>query len=651
MTGPLDLAQAKVRYPVTLTGCTFERIVLTEASFPQLHLVDCKVGEPDHWTGELEASHLGITDGDLRLTGFHGVVDVGGAHIRDDLHLEGAQLATKPGDTYSLKATNMRLGGNLCCSTSEEASHDSGSRQARFRARGTLLLEDARIDGSVYLINAALGRARKEPEYAVSADGLTVGGSLHASGLKAHGQIRLVDATIGGPCNFRGARVHRSDARARRYEGAVLLDRAGIDGSLYCDGGFVCRGTFHAKGMRVSASAWFNGATITASAKADGAAVQLDRAVVGAVLSLERSSARHRADRYARRYRQRAAPEEPVDERLRFWTDGAVTLTGAQVGLDVRLDVTGVAGTETELVESGEDKRATVIADLTRLRTTILRLSAERGPARRARDGGLIDLSQAELVVLWDQDAVWQAADPNTGAPGGLHYVLKGLRYEAVHANDVPFDPRLRWLAASACYARSGSRPDREIAGYTVGAPAPQPYDQFAAAYAAAGKDEDYRSILKKKNKEVERHRRAVPRDLSLSRRLRAKNATVSALTSVWNFLQNFFIGYGYRPLRALLSLLAFWAIGVVTFFAVPPDPYARQTVITDKAAELPRMNWVEHLTYPADLLIPLVGFGEKDRWHPSDSWTAFLASSLVVAGWFLGATVLVSVTRVVRRQ
>ncbi|MER7705947.1 hypothetical protein ABTX81_24015 [Kitasatospora sp. NPDC097605] len=650
MTGSLDLAQAKVGYPVTLTDCTFERIVLTEADFPQLHLVHCKVGEPDHWAGELEASHLSITGGDLELTRFHGVVNLGGAHIRDDLHLEGARLAAKAGDTYALKATNLRLGGNFCGSSTKQVAHASGGpRRARFRARGTLLLEDARIDGSVYLIDAVIGRTRKEPKYAVSADGMTVGGSLYGSRLEAHGQVRLVGATIGGSCEFRGARIHRGDERAQPHEGAVMMDRAGVDGSLFCDRGFVCTGTFHAKGMRVSTTANFNGATIIAGEKSGGAALQLDRSVVGGVISMDRGGTTRRTGDYARRYRRRIAPGEPADGKLRFWTEGAVTLTGAKVGLDVHLDITGVRGDETALTGSGKEESVTVVADLTRLQTTILRLSAEQGPARRAPDGGLVDLTQAKLVVLWDQNTVWQG--PGPPARGGLCYVLKGLQYDAVHANDVPFGPRLRWLATSACYARSGRATDREIASYTVGAPAPQPYDQFAAAYGAAGRDDDSRTVLLKKNEEIERHRRKVPRDHTGPWWQRAKDVVVAKLTTVWNFFQRYLIGYGYRPLRALVSLLILWGIGVIVFFLVPPDPYVRQTVITEKAAELPPMNWVEHFTYPADLLIPLVGFGEKDRWHPADSGTAFLASALVVAGWFLGATVLVSITRVVRRQ
>ncbi|MEV6977157.1 hypothetical protein [Kitasatospora sp. NPDC093806] len=647
VTGSLDLAQARVEHPVALIDCVFEEIVLTEASFPQLSLVDCRVGTAEPWNGELKACHLSITGGDLHLDRFQGVIDLGGAHIRDDLHLEGARLSAKAGETHSLRAANLRIGGNLCIGNSQDVAHERpapGDRDGgRFEAAGTILLEDARIDGSAYFNGAAIGRAEAEPQYAVSGDGMVVGGSFYGSGLETHGQLRLVGATIGGACEFHGTRVHRSDANARPGEGAVMLDRADIGGSLFCDNGFLCAGTFRAVGLKVSASAVFNGATVTAGGKSDGAALQLDRAVIGRLLLREGTAPDDEVAARVREFRRTPAADGAADQELRFWAEGAVTLTGAQVGQDVHLDVTGIAGTTADL--GGTPGGATVIADLARLQTTVLRLSG--GTGRRAPEGALIDLTQAKLVVLWDENEVWQKA---AGTAGGLHYVLKGLRYEAIHTSGVPFGLRQEWLAESARYVRSATRPGRERASYVRGAPAPQPYDQLAAAYTAAGHDRDAQNILLRKNQEIEHHRRSIARDAP-NRRTKLQRMAAGFLPRLWNVIQNVFIGYGYRPGKALLWLLGLWLAAVAVFCVYPPDPYLRQAVVTEETTELPGMNWVEHCTYPADLLIPLVGFGEKERWHPSTDETNFLASFLVVSGWFLGATVLVSVTRVVRRQ
>ncbi|MFJ3794220.1 hypothetical protein [Kitasatospora sp. NPDC090091] len=262
--------------------------------------------------------------------------------------------------------------------------------------------------------------------------------------------------------------------------------------------------------------------------------------------------------------------------------------------------------------------------------------------------GNLCATTDQEVSLLWDHEDVWLGADRDSA---GLRYVLKGMRYEAVHASGVPFERRLDWLAESAHYARSVHQANREIASYTTGAPAPQAFDQLASAYVAAGKDDDSRSILLRKNQAIELHRRTVPRPQQVIRRVKLKNWCVAVATRAWNVTQDLFIGYGYRPSRALFSLIVLWAVGVAVFFLWPPDPYVRQAVIAQHVPELPRMNWVEHLTYPVDLLIPLVGFGERDRWHPATAGTTFLASVLVIAGWFLGATLLVSITRVVRRK
>ncbi len=52
---------------------------------------------------------------------------------------------------------------------------------------------------------------------------------------------------------------------------------------------------------------------------------------------------------------------------------------------------------------------------------------------------------------------------------------------------------------------------------------------------------------------------------------------------------------------------------------------------------------------HTADLLVPIVDFGNKGRWHMggADKW---VATAFIAAGWILATTVAAGVTRMLRR-
>src|SRR5438046_730476 len=111
--------------------------------------------------------------------------------------------------------------------------------------------------------------------------------------------------------------------------------------------------------------------------------------------------------------------------------------------------------------------------------------------------------------------------------------------------------------------------------------PAPWPYEQLAAAYRAMGNAVDSRIIL--------------------LNRQRTSRRTPSATLQAWGYLQDWIVGYGYRPQRAAAWLSALLIIGTVAFATQPPDPLGQ--------GHGPEFN---PLLYTLDLLLPIVGFGQK---------------------------------------
>jgi hypothetical protein len=105
----------------------------------------------------------------------------------------------------------------------------------------------------------------------------------------------------------------------------------------------------------------------------------------------------------------------------------------------------------------------------------------------------------------------------------------------------LPAANRLPWLA-------------RDSGGYQ-----PQPYEQLAAAYRRMGHDADARSVLLAKQR---RRRRTLP-----------------APMRIWGCLQDWVVGYGYRPQRAALWLAVLLAIGTAAFATDHPAPLDRSQV------------------------------------------------------------------------
>jgi hypothetical protein len=90
-----------------------------------------------------------------------------------------------------------------------------------------------------------------------------------------------------------------------------------------------------------------------------------------------------------------------------------------------------------------------------------------------------------------------------------------------------------------------------------------------------------------------------------------------------WEWILGATIGYGYTPLRASVWLAALWLIGSLLFWAgyrervmLPSNKDAFAKFVTTGDAP----GWYEPFSpiiYTADTLLPVISFGQRDRWFP----------------------------------
>ena len=350
---------------------------------------------------------------------------------------------------------------------------------------------------------------------------MTVGHDFNAQGLRAEGEVRLVDVSIASTLELRGAHLSNTDGAALR------LDRAEIMSSVYCDNGFSAAGEVVAIGAHVKGSVYLNHAELgrpsphppplPPSRPAGSAPADVPAGGSGEVASPGPAQPARTGDAL-RLVRTR------IDADLGCWAGfvahGTVDLSRSSVGGELTLLVTELNGYPTA-------------ADFTNGRFTVITVSGEPPP-------GLLDFTKAKADFFKDGAAHWRSGD----------IILDEFEYRAIDMTRVTVRQREQWLrrAMAASRRKAGGDPD----GYL-----PQPYEQLAEAYRRAGDDHAARRIQLAKNRQ----------------RNHVTGWRRQWYSKLWNLLQDGLIGYGYAPLRALTWLIVLFAIGVLLF------RYGRQAV------------------------------------------------------------------------
>ncbi|MGH3994598.1 MAG: hypothetical protein ACRDSN_19325, partial [Pseudonocardiaceae bacterium] len=207
---------------------------------------------------------------------------------------------------------------------------------------------------------------------------------------------------------------------------------------------------------------------------------------------------------------------------------------------------------------------------------------------------GDVLLGRARAVSVSDSEALWHT--------DGL-VDLEDFNYQALTAApEVGVHTRLEWL-------------HRVLPSYD-----PDPYERLAAMYAGAGREERSRQVL-----------------LINQRR---RHAAMRLPGRIIGWIQEITVGYGYRPLLALLWFLAAWALGAYWF-----STYYRPELIDPE--NRPVFNGT---LFALDTLLPIVNIGQDGHWRTTGA-SQWVTAILTLIGWVLASTAAAGAARVLKRN
>jgi hypothetical protein len=435
--------------------------------------------------------------------------------------------------------------------------------------------------------------------------GLLLDGPAAAGGRIA--RVDLTGAHISGRLDLTGARIG-TPLRLRRcvFAEPVLLDHADLV-SLELDGS-VLPGV-EAQGVRVASGITMRDARITG-------AVRLPQAQVNGTVELDRSTITG-----ALLLRQAVVGGSLHLRGIRV--EGGIRLPGVRVGSDLSLSDAhigaGVAGPGLSVGGGLLAHRMHADGGVNLIGAQVTGGVALNDCVLRCPDGYALLLIEAQARLLTLRPAAGSAGtvslrdahfgrlvDDPVGWPADCRIELDGLTYERLtrRSEDVTewtARQRLSWMA-------------RYSAGFSPG-----PYDQLAAALRRDGREQEARQVLLVRE--------------------RLRHRATGRLGTAWGAIQDVGIGFGYRPGRALLWLLAVIAAGTGWFAAAGP-------LRPVKPGEAP--TWDPFL-YTLDVLVPLVDLGHDRAWDPVGADKAVMLA-VMVAGWVLATTVVAGAGRALRR-
>ena len=261
-----------------------------------------------------------------------------------------------------------------------------------------------------------------------------------------------------------------------------------------------------------------------------------------------------------------------------FAATGEVRLAGAHIG--GTLSLSGATLTNPD---------GTAL-NLQRLRADLLLLRDLTEPPEPA------DFAGAQVSALHDEPASW----PRLA-------VLDGFVYDALsERSPVSARQRLGWLT-------------RNSLGYS-----PQPYEQLAAVYRRAGRDQDARTVAIAKQ--------------------RARRRTLGLPGRLWGLLLDGLVGYGYRTWLAGVWLLGLWLVG----WAVFEHAHAHHELVLAKPGEV-HLGF-QGAVYALDTLLPVVDLRQQAIWIPRGGaqWWAWAS---ILAGWVLTTAVVAALTGLLKRD
>lgn len=466
-----------------------------------------------------------------------------------------------------------------------------------------LSLESSEVHGEVKLLRAKVegnldcARATfiNHNGVALSLDRAEIGGNvLLCNGFRSVGQVALFGAKVEGQLNCSGAELVNERGIA------LLLDGAEIGrGVLFCEL-FSAMGAVQLFGAKIEGQFACVGAKLM---NERGNALALDRAEICGSMLLSEFSATGEV-------RLLGAKIEGV---LAFSNATLVNECGDALSLD-RAEIGGDVFLQPEFTARG-GVRLLGAKIGGQLDCSGARLDNERGFAFRARDAdighalifkdvavtGGVDLYRASTRSLIDD--VGNEANP-LGSWNGAHpLVLEGFNY-ARFGDRCEWDSKLRrrWL--------------KQTSEFQQGA-----WQHLADVYRAHGRDDEATRVA------IAMHNDRLAR------------APLSRPRKAGRWVLRLTVGHGYRP-----WLAGVWAFGFIVAFAV--------LITLSSGSFIPEKEGVtgspQPFIYASDAFLPIVDFGEADRWMPTD-WVRWCEWAVIALGWTLSTMFVAGFTRIVR--
>lgn len=601
--GALRLADAVLDRPVRFVECEFtDEIDLRGASAAKgIHLDRCRLGS-------LRADRLRV-NGDLLLENVRatGEVSLCGARLTGHLRCTGSEfLRTGP------KAFNAK--GMVVCGS---VLLDAGVRLA-----GELVLDSARVDGSVDLTGVVVATAGGD---AIAAGGIRVGVDLLMSGARADGPVTLADAHVAG-----GMRLDHGS-----FTGEVRLSGAVTDGGVSCGGGAFtnpggialgadgirCQDMWLDRGFVAKGEVRLIGATITRELNCTSGvfdsgrgrdALKMDGFFCGKVFLNED----FRAVGEVCLCNARIATELNCTHGT-FDNHGHIALRAGGFSCDgnVYLNERFVAGGRMDLQD------VTVRRDLNCGNGRFDEVDGQRLTVGGTFDWrpravpAEVDLSFATVGLLRDRPGSW---------PTEKRTRLVGLTITSVDDDEMPAGARISWLADAKEYA-------------------PEVYQQLVRIYRQCGKVRDSHDMAIA-NQKARRRRGDMPR-----------------WARVWNWFLGWSVGYGYRMYRPLVFFAAV-GLGAAGLFWLAQVNHLMMavagngTVAIDANTCTAAYPCFMPLTYSYELFLPMVNLRQVNYWLPDATTVAgrLLFAYVwfaVVAGWLAGIGVGAGVAHLINQR
>jgi hypothetical protein len=510
-----------------------------------------------------------------------GELDLSFACVPFPLRLMRCRL-THDAKLNSAEIPSLALAGTWVRSVRADRANVSGNVFLRegFSAEGEVRLLGAQIGGN---LECTGGTFKNPPQKgiegsgkALAADRANVRGDVFLrEGFSAEGEVRLLGAQIGGDLACMKGRFKNAGGEALNAE------RAEVKGDVFLSDGFTAEGEVRLLGTQIDGNLECAGGRFNnppqEGIEGSGKALSADGANVTGSVFL---SGGFRAEGEVRLLgAQIGVVLACTRGTFKNPAGDALSADGANVKGSVFLSGGFSAEGEVRLLgaQIGGNLECTGgrFTELTAQNATVQGAFFWRRLKNAA--GATLDLSKASVGAIADQEASW----PERGK-----LFLDGFVYQHIAAGPTGAPTRLKWL-------------DREQP-FTL-----QPFRQLAKVLRETGDARGAREVLY----ETE-HRRRKEHDRTWHSRLRS-------LILRWT------IGYGLRPLRALVCLGALTLAGFGLFYlgyfggAVVPtdeDAYKFLQGTGYPPAYYPRFH---AFAYSLENSFPLVSLGQKDHWTP----------------------------------